>query len=211
MRITRRVAMAMAALAATALAACAQNAAAPLEGDVAIGAADAPVTIVEYMSTTCGHCAQFHQDVFPTIEERFIETGQVRYVFRELLTAPQSVSLAGFQIARCGNATPDQYAARLKTIFARQHEILSGTESNVRQQLLFIGRSAGLSEEQMNACIADPAATARAQAFVEQAQRDGVTGTPAIILNGERMTTAQDMTAEGLTARIEAALAAAQQ
>ena len=77
------------------------------EGDRALGSADAQVTVIEYASTSCPHCAEYHAEVFPAIEARYIDTGQVRYVFREMLTGEPRLAQAGFMLARC--APEDRY------------------------------------------------------------------------------------------------------
>lgn len=179
----------------------------PTNGDIAIGSADAPVTVVEYFSVTCHACQQFHTNVFPTIKEQFIDTGRVRWVYRELLTPPRQVSLAGFQVARCGQATPEQYAARVSVMFARQDDILGAAQAGgaaaVRERLSSIGLQAGLSQEQIDACMADPAGQERVRGVDELAQADEVTGTPTLILNGRALREANQYTVEGLSAVLE--------
>jgi protein-disulfide isomerase len=207
MRLSRRPVLGLFAATALglALSACGGGEYAASEGDMAIGAADAPVTVVEYFSVTCGACAHFHATVFPTIKERYIDTGRVRWVFRELLTPPQSVSLAGFQVARCGGADGETYANRTGVMLERQREILTaGSADGVRARLLQIGQQAGLSAEAIEACINDPTGAERARAMAEMAQADGATGTPTLILNGEALRDNQQYTVEGLSALFDA-------
>lgn len=207
MSFTRRplLGMIVAAAAALTLGACQGGGAyTPTNGDIALGAEDAPITVVEYFSVTCGACQQFHTNVFPTIKEQFIDTGRVRWVYRELLTAPRPVALAGFQIARCGQATPEQYAARISVMFDRQSDIIGaaqmGGAAAVRERLSSIGLQAGLSQEQIDACMADPTGQERVRGVDEQAQADEVSGTPTLILNGEVLRDANQYTVEGLSA-----------
>jgi protein-disulfide isomerase len=70
-------------------------------GDKVLGSDKAPVTIIEYASVTCPHCATFHIETYPKLKEKFIDTGKVRFIFREFPTAPANASIAGFMLARC--------------------------------------------------------------------------------------------------------------
>ena len=96
-------------LAGVGLAACENGGggASSVEGEMSMGSADAPVTVVEYASITCPHCAAWSENVGPAFKARYVDTGLVRFVFRELPTAPGPVAIAGFLTARC--AGEDQY------------------------------------------------------------------------------------------------------
>jgi protein-disulfide isomerase len=204
MRLSRRPVLGLiaAAAASVALSACGGSGNyAAADGDMAIGAADAPVTVIEYFSVTCGACAGFHASVFPTIKEQFIDTGRVRWVFRELLTAPRPVALAGFQVARCGGADGETYARRVGVMLERQQDILSGGSiDSVRARLTQIGQQSGLSAEAVDACINDPTGADRVRAMEELARDDGATGTPTLVVNGEVLRTQQQYSVEGLSA-----------
>ena len=89
-------------------------------GDVIMGDPNAPVEIIEYASVTCGHCAEFHENVMPVIEE-YVEAGQVKYIFRDFPTPPADVAMAGFAIARC--AGEDGYYDVLDDLFENQTNI----------------------------------------------------------------------------------------
>src|SRR5688572_8278560 len=106
--VTRRLALTLAAAAAL-LAACGQGGgdAQVASDDMVMGKADAPVTVIEYASVTCSHCANFNATVFPAFKAKYVDTGQVKYVLREFLTPPVPIAAAGFLIARC--AGPDKY------------------------------------------------------------------------------------------------------
>ena len=86
--------------------------------DRVLGRADAPVTVIEYASFACDHCAAWHNDVYPAFKTRFVDTGQVRYVFRNLPTQPQQVALSGAALARC--------AARMREWCRRQETAVNG-------------------------------------------------------------------------------------
>jgi protein-disulfide isomerase len=184
--------------------------AASSEADMGIGAADAPVTLIEYASVTCPHCAEFHADVWDQLKTNYIDTGKVRFIFREFPTPPPQVAVAGFQLARCGGATPEQYLTRVGVLFEQQREVLgSGTMEGVRQKLIQIGAEAGLSEQQVMECISDEAGVERIRTTVDEGTRQfQITGTPTLVLNGEKLPSdAALLTYEGLSRRIDAELA----
>ncbi len=178
----RRTLLALAAVAWLPLAgASAAQSTDTLPGDMAMGRADAPVTVVEYASVTCGHCANWHASVYPEFKRRFIDTGRVRFVFRELPTSPQPVAMAGFLMARC--AGPDRYFDVIDDLMDEQRAILG----NPRQQLIAIGARHGLSEAQFNACVTDEAEISALQMRVDAALDRGVNSTPTFYVNGTRV------------------------
>lgn len=185
------------------------NGAAINEDDVVLGSADAPVTLMEYASSTCPHCAEFHETVWEQLKTTYIDTGKVRYVFREFPTAPEAVAVAGFQVARCGGATPEQYMARLGEIFRQQRAIFaSGTMEGIRNKFVEIGGAAGLSQDQVMQCITDESGAERVRRIVEAGSRDfQITGTPTFVLNGRKVEDAGVQTWEGMQRILEAALA----
>ena len=157
--------------------------------DVVLGRPDAPVTLIEYASSTCGHCAAFHAEAFERLKTNYIDTGRVKYVFREFPTNPPSVAVAGFQVARCGGATSEQYIARVGELFRTQESLFNTLRAggDGRQYFVDIGSAAGLSEEQVMACIRDGEGARRVRRVVEAGQRDfGVDGTPTFIINGRK-------------------------
>lgn len=153
--------------------------------DRALGDPDAPITMVEYASITCGNCKYWHDEVWPLFKEEFVDTGKVRFVFRELPTAPLDVSMAGFLVARC--APEERYFNVIDILFERQETLF--TTQDRRGELLAIARAAGLSEDQFNACIRDEDEIARINAQAEEAARvHRISGTPGFILGGESFT-----------------------
>ncbi|MDX2276223.1 MAG: DsbA family protein [Hyphomonadaceae bacterium] len=177
--------------------------------DMAIGAENAPATLIEYASSTCPHCAEFHERVWDQLKTNYIDTGKLRFIFREFPTPPVQVAVAGFQIARCGGATPEQYLARVGVLFDQQQAIFaSGTMEGVRLKLVEIGQGAGLSEQQVMECISDQAGAERIRNTVEEGTRQfDITGTPTLILNGQKLTDPSAMTYEGLSRMIDQAIA----
>ena len=192
----------IAAVAALGLAACGgSRSGAADSGDMVQGRADAPVTVIEYASVTCGHCATFNEQVYPEFKKRYVDTGQVRYVFREFLTPPTDVAAAGFLVARC--AGPDKYFSVVDAIFRSQAEMFSGNGANVRPVLLRIAQTAGMTEQQFNACINDDAQLDALNKRVEAGLKAGITATPTFLINGKKLEGAQ--TLQNLSAAIAAA------
>lgn len=179
------------------------------EDDMVIGQANAPVTFIEYASTTCPHCAAFHEENWDRLKEQYIDTGRVRFVFREFPTPPAAVAVAGFQVARCGGATPEQYFARVGELFRQQQAIFaSGSMEGVRAKLIEIGGAAGLSEQQVLECISNEAGAERVRRIVDSAQREfNITGTPTFVVNGRKVEDPSVVTWEGLSRILDAQLA----
>lgn len=181
--------------------------------DMSYGPANAPVTLVEYFSVACPVCKQFHEQVFGQIKAKYVDTGKIRLVLREVPTHDPHVALGGFQIARCGGATADQYLARVGVMF-QQQDILDGQSRSASDDKLYeIGRSAGLTDQQIDTCVNDGAGPQRLQRNSDALSNKygGSWGTPLLELNGTRLEAGNDYTVDGLSAKIDAALAAAGQ
>ena len=188
--MSRRAALTAAALGAMALAGCGGGGAGgAAEGDMALGAPEgAKVTVVEYASVTCVHCASWQTDTWPAFKAAYVDTNKVRYVFRELPTPPVNVAAAGFMIARC--AGPDKYFDVVHELMASQQEMLgSGDPAAARATLFRIGNGAGLSTSQIETCIKDPEALAAADERARAALKAGVNGTPTFMVNGQTIIT----------------------
>jgi len=195
-------------LTAAALAA-APHAFAQTTDDHTIGAANAPLQLIEYASTTCGHCAHFHETNWSILKTRYIDAGRVRFTLRELYTPPAPVALAMFQLARCGNANDAEYIRRVGVMFERQSTLLaSGNGLAIRDALLAMTREWGITDEQAIAAMNDQASVQRAQRSIEEATARGVTQTPAFVLNGAMMNEPAFRTPEGMTQILDTQLAA---
>ena len=180
--------------------------------EIGIGQANAPVTLIEYASAMCPHCKEFHDEAWERLKQNYLDTGKVRFVLREMLTPAQAapIALAAFQVARCGNATPEQYINRVDEFYAQQNAIYnSGSMEGVRQKMIEIGATAGLSEQQVMDCIGDTAGgSARTTRIAEAANRDfQVTGTPTFILNGKKVEDPPIPNYDQLAAMIDRAIA----
>ncbi|WP_103173126.1 DsbA family protein [Paracoccus sp. SY] len=183
-----RSAAAALALAFAAPAAMAQDApAAQAETlpDIALGAEDAPLTIVEYASFTCGHCANFHQENWPKLKAEYVDTGKVKFIQRDVYF-DQPGLWAGV-LARCGG--DDKYYAVSNMLFDEQQEWLAGgTGEEIAANLRKIGLKAGMTEEQMTACWEDTAKAEQLIAtFQQNASADGIEATPTFIIGGEKV------------------------
>lgn len=207
--MSRRAAMTAAALASmAALAGCGGGggAGAAAEGDMAMGAPEgAKVTVVEYASVTCPHCAAWQEQVWPQFKAKYVDTNKVRYVFRELPTPPANVAVAGFMVARC--AGEDKYFDVVHAIMESQEEWRAGV--NPRDTLFRVGNGAGLSNEQISACITDPENLKAADERARAAMAAGVSGTPAFFVNGTQVITpgGEGASLEDLSKAIDAELA----
>ena len=159
--------------------------------EMGMGNAGAKVTVTEYASDTCSHCADFNAKTFPAFKAKYIDTGKVHYVFREFLTPPEQVSAAGFLLARC--AGKDKYFQVVDAIFRAQPEMFATGDAH--GVLLRIAQSAGLSEAQFNACVQNEdalkALAGRVQAAQDQAH---IEGTPTFLGNGKQLGTSGEKT-----------------
>ncbi|WP_417492556.1 thioredoxin domain-containing protein [Maricaulis sp.] len=193
MQLNRRVFSAIALTAALALGACGGNSDPAGAGqssyergsDRGIGNADAPVTMIEYASVACGHCASFHEEVWPTINANYVETGQVRYVFREMITGSPQFAIAGFALAHC--VAPERYFDMLDVLFQQQRAIFQAASQpgGARGQYLAIARSMGMSEADFDACLNNQDVNAEIVAAHDRALADGIDSTPRFLFNGE--------------------------
>jgi protein-disulfide isomerase len=134
--------------------------AAPLPDDMALGKATAPVTVIEYASVGCPHCALWANTVFPAFKARWIDSGQVRFVFREMLTGQTALAAAGFLAARCAGAA--HYFDVVDGIFRVQSAILS--DGDAKSRITAIAGKAGVPPERLDACLENHAALAALEA-----------------------------------------------
>jgi protein-disulfide isomerase len=151
---------------------------------MALGNPDSKVTVIEYASAACAHCARWNEEVWPAFKAKYVDTGRVHYVFKEFLTPPIEVASAGFLTARC--AGKDKYFTVVDAIF-RAQPVMYQT-GDYRGELLRIANSAGLSEKQFTDCIRDDEALKALNARVERAvKEDNISGTPTFIVNGKKV------------------------
>ena len=161
-----------------------QAATAPALSYMAIGPADAKVTIVEYASFTCPHCAAFHANVFKDLKADYIDTGKVRFEFREVYF--DRYGLWAAMMARCGGEV--RFFGITDILYGTQQEWAASEDpAVVVENLKRIGRTAGMDDAALSACMTDGAmAEALVAQYQENATRDGVEGTPTLLINGEK-------------------------
>jgi protein-disulfide isomerase len=147
-------------------------------GDRSLGKDDAPVTVVEYASMTCPHCAHFHETTYPELKKRYIDTGKVRFIFREFPLDP--VAAGASMLARC--ADKDKFFPMIETLFQMQR---TWAVEKPIPPLMAIAKQAGFSEQSFNACLSDQKMLEALQAEQKRAtDRFKVTSTPTLFING---------------------------
>jgi protein-disulfide isomerase len=192
----------VAALAAS-LAACGPKGAKVTAEDMTLGNPNAKVTVVEYASVACPHCAKWNEEVFPGFKAKYIDTGKVNYVAREALTGEPTLANAGAMLARC--AGKDKYFQVTDALYKAQNTIFQ--TGAIRDELLTIARSAGMSEEQFNSCLSDENAAKSAERLEKQMKADKIQGTPTFIVNGKKV--GGEEGGEATLAQLDAAIAEA--
>ena len=173
--------------------------------DMTLGNPDSKVTVIEYASASCSHCARWNEEVWPTFKTKYVDTGRVHYVFKEFLTPPIELASAAFLTARC--AGKDKYFNIIDAVF-RAQPVMYQT-GDYRGELLRIANSAGLSEAEFTQCIRDDEALKALNARVERAVEDeNISGTPTFVINGKTAASGE-RTLEQLDKAIAVAEAAA--
>lgn len=163
--------------------------------DRVLGRANAPVTVIEYASFVCSHCADWHTTVLPSFKTQFIDTGQVRLVFRNLPTSPAQVAARAAGIARC--AAPARFFDVASSFMTGQAAIIDGAP--LADWFASGVAASGRTQAQIDACLADPATLTALRAEIAGATAAGVQGTPSFFVNGRAVS---DTSLEGLSAAI---------
>jgi len=176
----------MVALAVFGAAACSpKTGGAALPDDMDLGNAQSKVTVVEYASVGCPVCAKWYREVYPAFKSKYIDTGKIHYVFREMLVgggAEVAVAASGFLVARC--AGKDKYFAVNDAIFKSQEQAFAAP----RETLVEIAKSVGMTDDAFNKCITDEKAIKALDDRVEHHTRDDhVNSTPTFVINGKAM------------------------
>jgi protein-disulfide isomerase len=180
-----RVAVPM-ALTMLALAACSPKGGTALtQDDMDMGNAQSKITVVEYASVGCPVCAKWQNEVYPAFKAKYIDTGKIHYVFREMLVGggPEiTVAASGFLVARC--AGKDKYFAVNDAIFKNQQQAFEAP----RETLLEVAKSVGMTDDSFNKCINDEKAIQALNDRVERHTRDDkINSTPTFVINGKGM------------------------
>lgn len=164
-------------------------------GDVVMGDAKAPVTIIEYASMTCSHCAAFHNTTYPELKKKYIDTGKVKYILREFPLDP--LAAAGFMLARCsGN---DKYYPVVELLFQKQNEWVT---QNPIPPLLALAKQMGFTQESFESCLKDQKVLeAIENVRTHGAEKLAVNSTPTFFINGKKVN--GSMTIQELDKQIE--------
>jgi protein-disulfide isomerase len=168
--------------------------------DMSLGNPKAKVTVIEYGSASCPHCAAFSNEVFPAFKKKYVDTGKVRFVFREFLTPPQEFAAAGFMAARCGGS--DKYFPFLEALYKAQQGIYES--GDMVGGLHKVGQSVGLTDAQVDGCIYDQKALQALNQRVAKADENGIEGTPTFLIGSKRLV--GDTSLDEISAAVDAAL-----
>ncbi len=173
----------------------------PVLGDMVLGDAAAPVTVIEYASFTCPHCAAFHVDTWPQFKAEYVDTGKVGFILREVYFDREG--LWASMAARCGGA--GAFYPMADQLMKKQRLWAKAARDNNRDEIRKIGRLNGLSTAQLDACFSDQEYTrALVEAYQSNAAADGVNSTPTFIINGAKHE--GNMPFDQLAALVDAAL-----
>jgi protein-disulfide isomerase len=152
----------------------------PPIGDRVLGKDDAPVTVIEYASMTCPHCAHFAETTYPELKKRYIDTGKVKYIFREFPLDPLAAGAA--MLTRC--APEDKFYPLIETLFQMQR---TWAVEKPIPPLMAIAKQAGFTEQSFNACLSDQKMLDEIQTEQKRAtDKFGVNSTPTIFVNGKK-------------------------
>ena len=155
--------------------------------DLAIGAADAKVTVVEYASMTCGHCANFHKKVFPALKTKYVDSGKVRFILREFPL--DDLAAAASMLSRCAGGSADPAKSYdLTSILFEKQEDWAFQKGNPVPKLFEIAKQAGFTQESFDKCLTDQKLLEQIEAAREKASKKfGVSATPTFFVNGKRL------------------------
>jgi len=154
-----------------------------LPDDKVLGKSKARVTLIEYASLSCPHCADFHNRVLPTIQSEYIDTGKVKFIYRDYpLNAP---ALMGSQIAHCAGKGDDaKYYATIRKLLDEQKNWAGGAD--FKDKLMAIAKDLGMDAKAFDACVANKEFEEKIIASRQNGAKMGVTGTPGFFINGEK-------------------------
>ena len=154
--------------------------------EMSLGNPDAKVTVVEYASFTCPHCRSFHENAFKELKTDYIDTGKIHFIYREVYF--DRFGLWAGMLARCGGS--ERYFGFVDALYGSQSEWLGSRDpATIAGDLRKLGRTAGLTDEEVDACLKDQTkAEALVAVFQENAEADDISSTPSFVINGTKHT-----------------------
>jgi protein-disulfide isomerase len=148
-------------------------------GEMSLGSDTAPVTIIEYASMTCPHCADFHEKTYPELKKKYIDTGKIRFIFREFPL--DQLAAAAFMLARCGGK--ERFFPMIETLFQQQRDWVV---QRPLAPLMAISKQAGISEQAFNECLKNQQVLDGIEDVRQRAsQKLNVQSTPTFFINGK--------------------------
>jgi protein-disulfide isomerase len=151
--------------------------------DLVLGKDDAPITVVEYASMTCGHCANFHNTVFPKIKEKYVDSGQVRFILREFPL--DNLAAAAAMLTRCAGG---EKTYPLVEVLFKQQEQWAFVRGNPVPELFKVAKQAGFTQESFDKCLTDQKLLEQVTSIrTKAADKFGVSSTPTFFINGKRL------------------------
>ena len=154
--------------------------------EMTMGDENAPLKVTEYASFTCPHCRSFHENTFKEFKTNYVDTGKVHFTYREVYF--DRFGLWAAMVARCGG--PERYFGIVDLIYAQQATWTKGENPGaIADNLVKIGKTAGLTSDELDACLQDGAlAQAMIAVFEENREADGIRSTPSFIIDGDLVT-----------------------
>lgn len=152
--------------------------------EMSLGNPDAEVTVIEYASFTCPHCRGFHEGPFKELKANYIDTGKINFIYREVYF--DRFGLWAGMLARCGGE--ERYFGFVDALYEGQGEWTKGGDpATIAGNLRKLGRTAGLTDEEVSACLSDKEkAQAMVAAFEQNAESDDISSTPSFVINGTK-------------------------
>ena len=171
--------------------------------DMTLGNPDSPVTVIEYASFTCPHCANFHSNAFKQLKSDFIDTGKINFIYREVYF--DRFGLWAAIVARCGEGAENRYFGIADMIYAQQATwARQENPADIVESLRKFGKTAGLSDAQLDQCFTDgDTAQAMYARWLQQSEADGINSTPSFVINGKKFS---NMPYEEMKSIIDSAL-----
>lgn len=169
--------------------------------DHVIGSDFAPITMITYASVTCSHCGSWFSNIWPQVKTDLVDSGKIRFILRELPTAPQALSMTGFIMAEC--APEEDYIAVIEYQMENQAELFEQAQKgNGAQAYAKVAKIAGLNDNPaIGACLSDPKHAAHVNLSARRAQAANISGVPAFFINGAPYK--GDQSAQALSAHID--------